>query len=59
VITLGAVGSPPTVQVVSGPNTPRTYASAVVLPNGEVALFGGSTQALEFNDAPAVLEAGA
>jgi hypothetical protein len=59
VITLEAVGSPPTVQSVPGPITPRTFASSVVLPTGEVAVFGGAQKAVEFSDKTAVFTIGA
>jgi hypothetical protein len=58
VITLGAPGDAPSVEAVPGPNTARTYEMAVVLPTGEVAVFGGATTAVEFSDATAVLNAG-
>lgn len=58
VITLGAVGSAPDVQSVSGPNIPRTYSISVALPNGEVALIGGAETAVEFSDATAILQVG-
>ena len=57
-ITLGAVGNNPTVQSVSGPNIPRTYAMAVVLPTGEVAHIGGAGTAVEFSDDTAILQTG-
>jgi hypothetical protein len=59
VITLGAVGTNPTVKAVAAPNIPRTYATAVVLPTGEVAHFGGAFRAIEFSDETAVLSTGA
>lgn len=55
-ISLGPAGFTPNVDVIAGPNNPRTYAMSVVLPNGEVALIGGAKLALEFTDATAVFE---
>jgi hypothetical protein len=59
VITLGAVGSNPDVKSVPAPKIQRTYATAVVLPTGEVVHFGGATVATEFSDATAILKTGA
>lgn len=58
IITIGAVGSQPSVDVVAGPATGRTYSMAVVLPTGEVAHFGGAVLAVEFSDASAVFKTG-
>ena len=58
VITIGAVGSQPSVVAVPAPATPRTYSMAVVLPTGEVAHFGGAVLAVEFSDASAVFKTG-
>lgn len=55
VITLDAVGAVPTIQPVAGPNTARTFTMTVVLPNAEVAHFGGAETSIEFSDATAVL----
>lgn len=59
VITLGAVGSAPSVSSVAGPGTGRTYATATVLPTGTVAHIGGATTAVEFSDDTAVNTVGA
>lgn len=59
IITLGNKNQPPQVEQIDGPAIPRTYASAVVLPTGEVALFGGSIAAVEFSDNVAIYATGA
>lgn len=58
IITLGDITVAPDLEEVAGPNIARTYAMAVVLPNGEVVHFGGATTAVEFSDASAVLDTG-
>lgn len=59
IITLGSQNEDPQVEHIDGPNVPRTFANAVVLPTGEVALFGGSKSAVEFSDDVAVYATGA
>ncbi|NJR43356.1 MAG: hypothetical protein HC767_12545 [Akkermansiaceae bacterium] len=59
VITLGAVNANPSVQSVPGPKVGRTYVMSVVLPTGEVAMFGGAKTAVEFSDATAEFTTGA
>lgn len=58
IITISEPGVPATVDLISGPNEPRTYAISVVLPNGEVAVFGGASRSFEFTDANAVVSTG-
>ena len=58
IITLGEITVAPDVEEVAGPNIARTDSMAVVLPNGEVAHFGGATTAVEFSDATAILDTG-
>ena len=59
IITLGNPNEAPQVEEIEGPNVPRTFANAVVLPTGEVALFGGSNSAVEFSDNVAIFATGA
>jgi len=56
IITLppGVPGSPPTVQQVAGMANRRSFANAVILPNGKVFVTGGQTHAVPFTDTTAV-----
>ena len=45
-------------ETAASPNVARTYAMAVVLPTGEVALIGGAATAVEFSDATAIFSTG-
>lgn len=57
-IELGQVGADPNVRTVESPAAARTYAMSVVLPTGEVALFGGAGTAVEFSDITAIFATG-
>lgn len=48
-------GTTPTVTEVTDMHTPRSFANAVILPNGEVFVVGGNTSGLEFSDIGTVL----
>jgi YVTN family beta-propeller protein len=48
-------GSTPTVTEVNDMLTPRSFANAVILPNGEIFVVGGNTSGLEFSDEGTVL----
>lgn len=50
----GVPGSPPTVQQVAGMANARSFANAVILPNGKVWVGGGQNYAVPFTDSTAV-----
>ena len=58
VITLDAAGGPVSVATTASPIIARTYASAVLLPTGEVVHIEGAATAVEFSDDTAILQVG-
>ena len=57
-ITLDNAGGPVSVVTTASPITARTYATAVLLPTGEVVHIGGAATAVEFSDDTAILPVG-
>jgi len=54
VITIGFPGTVPTVQKVAPMANRRSFANAVILPNGKIFVAGGQTHAVPFTDTTAV-----
>jgi galactose oxidase len=54
-ITINGVNVAPTVKQVASMNYARTFANAIVLPNGNVFITGGQTYAAVFSDSASVL----
>ncbi len=50
VITIGAPGTTATVVTINNMNQARSFANAVVLPNGQVFIVGGESYAVPFSD---------
>lgn len=58
IITIQGVGMSAQTQVVGSLNMPRVYANALVLPDGKVAVVGGSAVPKEFSDETPIMNPG-
>ena len=58
IITIHTAGQQVEAKVVSSLNVPRVYANAMVMPDGKVAVVGGSELPKEFSDATPVMDPG-